>query len=78
MKKVFLFAALAAVAVAACTKPQFVTPEGSVLEDGTKVQYAKGLVIEEIYYTSSPVEGKDSSDDDQHIKLTNTSSETSI
>jgi len=76
MKKVFLFAALAAMAVAACTKPQFVTPEGSVLEDGTKVQYAKGLVIEEIYYTSSPVEGKDSSDDDQYIKLTNTSSET--
>ena len=71
-----LFAVIAAVAVAACTKPEFVTPEGTVLEDGTEVHYAKGLVIEEIYFTGSPVEGSESADDDQYIKLTNTSSET--
>ncbi|MBQ3873613.1 MAG: hypothetical protein II791_07405, partial [Bacteroidales bacterium] len=70
MKKTMLFAAIAAVAVAACTKPEFVTPEGTVLEDGTEVHYAKGLVIEEIYFTGSPVEGSESADDDQYIKLT--------
>lgn len=66
---------MAAALLAACTKPEFITPEGTQLEDGTQVYYAKGLVIEEIYFTGSPVAGEDSGDDDQYIKLTNTSSE---